>query len=115
VAKDNNGAISTVDPAVAATGDLSIFRGAYSGLLDEDDTRQVGDMIAPASVAAVLVYEDISVAAMADALLRDGATVVSAGPVASPISRSSSAMRTTETRPTSMPHDRSLPGGRPSA
>ena len=58
--------------------DLGYLVGASSGLLDEDDIAFVGDLIAPGSLAGVLLYEHSWIIPMADALEAGGARIVTA-------------------------------------
>src|SRR5690349_19141917 len=53
VARDDRGTVVLVEPAdaiAAADGDMSDFLGATSGLLDDDDIRDVGEVLAPGSL-----------------------------------------------------------------
>jgi hypothetical protein len=59
--------------------DLTIFEGASSGLLDEDDLVESGAVLAPGSSAAVLLYENRWAAPFVAALRRGGAELVAAG------------------------------------
>jgi hypothetical protein len=61
------------------TLDLTIFEGATSGLMDEDDIAEAGSVIEPGSSAAVLIYENRWAAPFVQALRRGGAQLVSAG------------------------------------
>ena len=58
------------------TLDLTVFQGAASGLLDDDDAQQVASTIEPGDAAAMLVYENTWAAPFASALLRSGAELV---------------------------------------
>jgi hypothetical protein len=84
VHRDPNGAVSLVDADTVLTeggGELPAFVGATSGLLDADDVARVGEMIAPGSLAGVLIYESVWVAAMAAQARATGCRVISMGPV----------------------------------
>jgi len=59
--------------------DLTVFEGATSGLLDDDDVAKGGDLLEPGSAAAILVYENRWAAPFAAAMRRNGAEVVAAG------------------------------------
>ncbi len=59
--------------------DLAIFEGAASGLLDEEDHQEAGEILQPGSAAAILVYENTWAAPFATALRKGGAQLVSAG------------------------------------
>ena len=84
VARDGDGTTVLVDPAdavAAADGDLTPFLGASSGLLDGDDVRQVGDLVAPGSLAAIVIFENIWVLSMAHDLHRAGASIMGTGSI----------------------------------
>ncbi|WP_250038426.1 DUF6325 family protein [Paractinoplanes maris] len=84
VGRDAAGAVTLLDPdaIVTAAGDeLAQFAGASSGLLDTDDAMVVGDLIKPGSIAAILIYESVWVAALAAQLPRDQARVISMGQI----------------------------------
>jgi hypothetical protein len=59
--------------------DLSAWAGASSGLLDEADVSQVAAAIEPGATAAVIVYENRWILALADAWRRDGARLIADG------------------------------------
>jgi Family of unknown function (DUF6325) len=59
--------------------DLTVFHGAASGLLDEDDLGEAGAVLEPGTTAAVLVYENVWAAPLASALRRGGAQLVAGG------------------------------------
>ena len=59
--------------------DLSVFAGASSGLLGEDDIREAGDVLQPGSSAGVLVYENVWAAPLAAAIRRSGGQLVASG------------------------------------
>jgi len=58
---------------------LTVFEGAASGLLGEDDVEEAGAAIEPGCSAAVLVYENTWAASFATALRRGGAQLVANG------------------------------------
>ncbi len=81
VRRDAKGGLEVVEIAEAVAGadeDLGYLVGASSGLLDEDDIAFVGDLIAPGSLAGVLLYEHSWIIPMADALEAGGARIVTA-------------------------------------
>lgn len=51
---------------------LSIFAGARSGLLDDGDVADAGSVLAPGSMAVVLVYENTWAAPLTSAVHRAG-------------------------------------------
>jgi Family of unknown function (DUF6325) len=59
--------------------DLTVFEGASSGLLGEDDLAEASLALEPGRSAAVLVYENLWAAPLAVALRRDGAQLVAGG------------------------------------
>lgn len=59
--------------------DLTVFHGATSGLLGEDDLAEAGGVLAPGATAAVLVYENVWAAPLTTALRRNGAQLVAGG------------------------------------
>ena len=72
--------------AVAATDldgdgelDLSVFAGAESGLLDNDDLSSAAELIAPGSAAGLLVYENTWAGPFVTAMRNAGAEVVASG------------------------------------
>ena len=58
---------------------LTIFEGADSGLLDDDDLQDAGSALEPGSAAALLVYENTWAAPFATAVRRGGAQLVATG------------------------------------
>lgn len=62
--------------------DLTIFEGASSALLDEDDLHRAGEVLAGGSTAAVLLYENSWAGPFVGALRRNGAELVAAGIIA---------------------------------
>ena len=68
-------AAGQVDPAWA------MFDGASSGLLDGDDLAAVATELTPGTIAAVLVYEELSILDVIGAWEGGGAHVASQGPV----------------------------------
>jgi Family of unknown function (DUF6325) len=59
--------------------ELTVFEGASSGLLGEDDFQEAGSAIQPGSTAALLVYENTWAAPFATALRHGGAQLVASG------------------------------------
>jgi hypothetical protein len=58
---------------------LTVFEGASSGLLGDDDYAEAGAAIEPGCSAALLVYENTWAAPFATALRRSGAQLVANG------------------------------------
>jgi hypothetical protein len=59
--------------------DLSVFEGASSGLVGEDDVQQAGSVLEPGSSAGILVYENLWSAPFAAAIRRSGGQLVASG------------------------------------
>jgi hypothetical protein len=59
--------------------DLTVFQGASSGLVDEDDIGRAAAVLEPGSSAAILIYENLWAAPLATALRRGGAELVASG------------------------------------
>ncbi|MFG3346359.1 DUF6325 family protein [Streptomyces sp. NPDC048018] len=82
VRKDDDGSVVGVELRdLAADGpfDVSVFEGARSGLLGQDDLDEAGAALQPGNSAAVLVYENVWAAPLARTLRRDGAQLVAGG------------------------------------
>ena len=80
--KEEDGSVSTitiedVDPELA--GPLGVFKGAESGLLDDEDLVEAAAVIEPGSSAGIMVYENAWAAPLAVALRRGGAQLVASG------------------------------------
>ena len=85
------------------TLDLAVFKGASSGLLDEDDIADAGGVLEPGSSASILVYENVWAAPFATALRRGGGQLVASGriPVQALLAAIDAAEATTEAQPAS--------------
>jgi hypothetical protein len=59
--------------------DLTVFEGASSGLLGDDDLAEAATAVEPGSSAGVLVYENVWAAPFARALRRAGGQLVASG------------------------------------
>jgi hypothetical protein len=57
-------------------GDLTVFEGASSGVLGDDDVATVGDALSPGSAGVMIVYENRWAAPFAAAVRRNGGVVV---------------------------------------
>lgn len=57
VQKDDKGVVSGIE-LDALDGELRIFAGARSGLLDDSDRDEAGAALEPGTTAAILVYEN---------------------------------------------------------
>lgn len=82
VRKESDGTVSAIQVAdLDGDGhlDLAVFAGASSGLLDEDDLQDAGEVLESGSSAGILVYENVWAAPFATALRRGGARLVASG------------------------------------
>jgi hypothetical protein len=59
--------------------ELSVFEGASSGLLSEDDLKEAGSALEPGTSAALLVYENRWAASFAAAVRASGGQLVARG------------------------------------
>ena len=59
--------------------ELTVFEGAASGLLGEDDRSEAGNALEPGCAAALLLYENTWAAPFATALRSSGARLVAGG------------------------------------
>ncbi|MFD8703424.1 DUF6325 family protein [Kitasatospora sp. NPDC059648] len=82
VKKETDGSLTALELA-DLTGDgqldLTVFEGASSGLLGDDDISEAAKALEPGNSAAVLVYENLWAAPMVGALRRAGAQLVASG------------------------------------
>lgn len=84
VAKSATGEVTVVDAStlgVVDGVDLGDFAGASSHLIDGDDVADAGALIAAGSVAAVLVYEVLTVLPLIATWEKSGASLVAAGAI----------------------------------
>lgn len=81
VAKDEDGSVAGLE--LADLGDevaeLSVFEGASSGLLSDDDIGEAAAALEPGTAAALLVYENRWAAPFAAAVRRSGGQLVASG------------------------------------
>ena len=80
VRKEDDGTVVGLD-LTELEGDpvLTVFEGASSGLLGDDDYSEAGAALEPGCSAALLVYENTWAAPFASALRRSGAQLVANG------------------------------------
>jgi hypothetical protein len=82
VRKEEDGSIVGLDLTDFALGwdpQLTVFEGAPSGLIGDDDREEAGSAIEPGCSAAILVYENTWAAPFASAVRRSGAQLVANG------------------------------------
>jgi len=82
VRKEDDGTIVGLDlHDLALDGDpqLSVFEGASSGLIGDEDREEAGVVLEPGCSAALLVYENTWAAPFATAIRRSGAQLVANG------------------------------------
>jgi hypothetical protein len=81
VSKATDGSVTGIalDQLAGGGVDLTVFEGAASGLLGEDDLSEASNALSPGTTAAVLVYENVWAAPFATALRRNGAQLVASG------------------------------------
>jgi len=78
VQKDEDGTVSGIELDELG-GEFTVFQGASSGLLGEDDYAEAGSVLEPGSSAALLMYENTWAAPFATAMRRSGAQLVASG------------------------------------
>ena len=79
VRKDQDGTFSGFDIAdldEQTAGDLSVFAGASTGLLDDDDTALAAAEIEPGTAAVMIVYENRWAGAFVAAVRRNGGVLI---------------------------------------
>jgi hypothetical protein len=79
VTKDADGTFSGFDATdldEESVGDFTVFAGASSGLLGDEDLATAGDAIEPGSAAVMIVYENRWAAPFATAVRRNGGVFV---------------------------------------
>lgn len=84
VAKDADGAVRKVRLEEIQHGsdvDITRWRGAYSGLLGDDDVASVAAVMEPGALAGILVYENVWAAPLMVAMEANGARLVGSGSI----------------------------------
>jgi hypothetical protein len=79
VTKDENGMFSgfeATDLDATSVGDFTMFEGASSGLLGDDDAATAADAIEPGASAVLIVYANRWVRPFAAAVRRNGGVLV---------------------------------------
>ncbi|MGN6031956.1 MAG: DUF6325 family protein [Thermomicrobiales bacterium] len=84
VTKDADGSVSVVEPhdlAPVEGLDLAIFDGASSGLYTQEDLDEVASFLDAGDVAALIIYEELSLLPAVAAWEQAGGRVIGDGPV----------------------------------
>jgi hypothetical protein len=80
VRKDSDGSVAALELTdLGDEVDLTVFEGASSGLLGQDDLDEAGAALEPGNSAGILVYENLWAAPFARAMRRSGAQLVAGG------------------------------------
>lgn len=82
IRKEEDGTVTALEIA-DLTGDgkldLTVFEGARSGLLGQDDLEEAAAAVKPGNSAGLLIYENVWAAPFAAALRRGGGQLVASG------------------------------------
>jgi Family of unknown function (DUF6325) len=81
-AKDADGSMRKVEVEELENPDgvdLGVWHGSASGLLDDSDMGEIGQAVAPGSVAGVVIYENLWVLALDAVLHSHGARLIADG------------------------------------
>lgn len=98
VEKGKDGTVSAMELKDAGDEvDLTVFEGATSGLMGDDDIKEAGNALQPGNSAALLVYENVWAAPLARELRRGGAQMVASGRI--PIQALLASLEAIETAP----------------
>lgn len=81
IAKAEDGSVAAIEieDLGGDVAELSIFEGASSGLLGDDDIAEAGAALEPGTSAALLVFENAWAAPFASAVRRSGGQLVASG------------------------------------
>jgi uncharacterized membrane protein len=84
VRKEADGSVAGLEPSdLDGDGDggldLTVYEGASSGLLGEDDIQEAAEVLQPGSSAGILVYENVWAAPLATEVRRSGGQLVASG------------------------------------
>src|SRR3954453_22156145 len=81
IAKGEDGSVAAVEIADLGgeVAELTVFEGASSGLIHDDDVAQAGDVLEPGTSAALLVFENTWAAPFVSAVRRSGGELVASG------------------------------------
>ncbi|WP_442817416.1 DUF6325 family protein [Streptomyces sp. NBC_01216] len=87
IRKDEDGSVARLEISdLDGDGelDLTVFEGARSGLVGQDDLDEASAAVEPGNSAGLLVYENLWAAPFAAALRRGGAQLVASGRIPVP-------------------------------
>ena len=81
IAKDEDGTVAGIELEALGDGgmELSVFEGASSGLISEEDLGEAGAALEPGTAAALLIFENTWAAPFAAAVRRSGGQLVASG------------------------------------
>jgi uncharacterized membrane protein len=80
IVKDEDGNVAGLELAdLGDAAELSIFEGAASGLIGDDDVAEAGNALEPGTSAALLVFENSWAAPFVGAVRRSGGELVASG------------------------------------
>jgi uncharacterized membrane protein len=81
IAKDEDGNVAGIEIADLGDGqaELSVFEGAASGLISDDDLSEAGAALEPGTSAALLIFENTWAGPFAAAVRRSGGQLVASG------------------------------------
>jgi len=81
IAKDEDGTVAGIELADLGDGaaELSVFAGASSGLLSDEDLGEAAGALEPGTSAALLVFENAWAAPFVAAVRRSGGQLVASG------------------------------------
>lgn len=81
IAKDEDGTVAGIELADLGdgAGELTVFEGASSGLISDDDIGEAASALEPGTSAALLVYENTWAGPFAAAVRRSGGQLVASG------------------------------------
>lgn len=81
ITKDEDGSVAGIELADLGDGaaELSVFEGASSGLISDDDVSEAAGALEPGTSAALLVFENTWAAPFVAAVRRSGGELVASG------------------------------------
>lgn len=81
IAKGVDGEVAVIDleSIQEAAGDLAVFAGAATGMLDDEDIAETAAIMTPGAIGAILVYENTWAAPFATALRKAGGELIANG------------------------------------